>query len=321
MKQYGDIRRINKSKAEARKNEVYKQVPRIEIIDKQLSLTGLKVAKAVFDGSIGDKRQYVKDLQKATERLNAEKAALLEANGYAEDYLREFFSCSSCKDTGFVAGQKCDCYTKKLINRHFEKSGLRSRAQTERFDTFRIDFYPEEPDKKFGISPRANMRNIFDYCKRYCENFSDDAESLYLYGSTGLGKTFLCNCIANDILAKGKSVFYLSSFKLFEIFENQISWNESKEDLSELYELIFNCDLLIIDDLGTEFSTKITDSEFFNIINIRQNNSKPVIVSTNLGQLDVIDRYSERIASRIFGCYMLLHFVGSDIREKNKYKQ
>ena len=172
-----------------------------------------------------------------------------------------------------------------------------------------------------NISPKENIKQIYSHCIRFIEQFDDNFDNLIFYGNSGLGKTFLCNCIAKDLLDRGKTVIYLTAFQLFQLFE-QVRFNKDDEENSSrnYLDTIFTVDLLIIDDLGTEFSTSLTGSELFNCLNSRLLDKKHTIISTNLSPNDWQKQYSERIVSRIFGHYKALKLIGEDIRIQKKYK-
>jgi len=197
-------------------------------------------------------------------------------------------------------------------------SNMEHMLEKENFDTFNINVFNNETYKNEKLTPRQNMYYILEISEDFCSNYHDSNMNLLLYGSTGLGKTFMCNCIANALINQEVSVLYQTAFSLFEIVENHKfnKQNETEENLIN-YNMIFECDLLIIDDLGTEVGNSFTNAELFNIINERLINNKRIIISTNLSLEQLRDAYSDRITSRIFNNFVPLKFYGNDLRYKN----
>jgi DNA replication protein DnaC len=197
-------------------------------------------------------------------------------------------------------------------------SNLGKVFERENFDSFNINYYSEVVCPVYGLSPRANMGRIWRVALEFVEYFGKRCENLYFYGDTGLGKTFLTNCIAQDLLNEGHTVLYATATQLFKQVEDT-RFNREKSAKGLPLQAAYEVDLLIIDDLGTEFITSVTNSELFNFINVRLLDKKSTIISTNLGIEELKNTYSERISSRIEGEYNLLHFVGDDIRLRKKH--
>lgn len=301
----------------SRKNEVYMSVPRILEIERRLTATGLALAKSILNQS-GSADKMIAELEKENATLAKERELLLIQNGYPPNYFTDIYKCGACRDTGYYDDNQCRCLKQKLINKHYGLSNLNKVLEDENFDTFNIRYY--SPEVGDGISPKQNMEVIYKNCSDFINNFGQGFSNLLFYGKTGLGKTFLCNCIAKDLLDMGKAVLYVTAPQLFKAIEKYRFHRDEMDEPEEYVGLIYNVDLLIIDDLGTEFSTVVTSTEFFNIINTRLLTKKPVIISTNLNPGDFENQYSDRLTSRFFGYYKMMKFVGDDIRIMKKYK-
>ncbi len=316
MREYGrDIDRAKRTIAE-RKEEMYSKIPKLSDIDTALRLNGINISRAVLSGG-GDLTR----LREENAALSDEKRQLIAAGGYPEDYLEEVFKCKMCRDTGHVGNERCACLKQRLIEKYYDLSNLKSILAVENFDTFDIRLYSDEVDPSAGLSPKANMKNIYQVCIGFTDGFGREFNNLLFYGNTGLGKTFLCNAIAKDVLDMGKTVLYVTAPKLCKIIEaNRFNRDETEEPDDYITDST-EVDLLIIDDLGTEFPTVVTSSELFNILNTRLLEKRPTVISTNLSPADFEHQYSERIISRFFGYYQMLKFIGDDIRVKMKYRK
>lgn len=309
---------VNK-KLKAKQDEIYSKIPRISEIDKILSSTGIEVSKLILQ-SPKKAEELIKSLEQKNLDLVIEKAELLYINGYSKNYLEPSYNCYDCKDTGYINNSPCHCLKQALINMAYDQSNLKDILSVENFDNFNFDYYSDEIHPHTNISPRQNIKQIYSHCIRFVNEFDDNFNNIIFYGDPGLGKTFLCNCIAKDLLDKGKTVLYLTAFQLFRLFEKERFRKEEETEDSKAYlDAIFTVDLLIIDDLGTEFSTALTGAELFNCLNARLLDRNPTIISTNLSPNDWQSQYSERIISRVFGNYKALKLIGKDIRIVKKY--
>lgn len=299
----------------ARHLEVTEKLPVISKYENQLSETGLSVVKAIGMGS--DAQEYIKQLSEMNLAVQDKIKSLLKENGYPEDYLETPYVCKTCSDTGFKGGYVCEC--RKNLLKELAKEELASVSTSDRcnFENFSINYYPQPIDSTLGVSPQKRMADILEYCKCYAEDFDTESESLYMHGATGLGKTHLSLAIANVVAENGYRVIYDTAQNILSSLEKEkFSYSGSNEREKE----ILNCDLLIIDDLGSEFSTQFTVAAIYNIVNTRINRSKPVIISTNLTEAELEAKYTQRITSRIIGNYVSLLFLGKDIRQiKNNY--
>ncbi|WP_422723676.1 ATP-binding protein [Inediibacterium massiliense] len=315
LREYEKIRDEEHKKLEQRKKEVYTKIPKIKEIDDEISKTGILVARAILENPT-NYHQAVEKIHEKMEFLKQEKAILLTENNIPIQYFDMNYTCTHCKDTGFGDnGKKCSCFKQKLINQAYQMSNLKNILEKENFQSFDIDLFSNEPFENHELTPKQNMLQLLNICEGFVINFDMAShENLLFYGTTGLGKTFLCNCIAKALLDKGKIVVYQTAFKILEILENYKFNKDKSANIKESYDLLFDCDLLIIDDLGTELTNTFTNTEFFNIINSRLIQDKKIIISTNLSPMEIANTYSDRVFSRIFGKFTILHFYGRDLR-------
>lgn len=295
-----------------RRGEVYRTLPRVMEIDKELTETGIKLARLFLVSE--DREKKIEELKVYTEELNSEREHLLNENGYTIKYLEPVYKCESCKDTGFMGNEKCYCFKQKLIEKSYDMSTIGHIIKNENFDNFDIRYYSKEVDSKEGISPYENMENILNIVLKSLGNIEKEPANLFFYGGAGLGKTFLCNCIAKDILEMGKTVIYMTAFQLFELMIKSKFHRDEMTEPDETMSMLLESDLLIIDDLGTENINSITSAGLFDIINSRLLSRRSTIISSNLAPADMLNIYSERIVSRLYGEYKICHFLGSDIR-------
>ncbi|OOB77469.1 MAG: hypothetical protein BEN19_01895 [Epulopiscium sp. Nuni2H_MBin003] len=321
LKQF-DAKRIHNLKLQKQRTEkIYKLIPQIEDLDEKLRLNGLDLVKNMLE-SHGTTRGE-KNFKKRNQELLSLKNNLLIQNGYKSNYLDLTYNCSKCKDEGFLDNNTpCICFKQALINLAYKQSNLSHLLQTENFDTFNSELYSNEKSSDDGVSPRRQIEYIKQQSIFFIDAFDVKYQNLIFQGESGVGKTFLCNCIAKTLLDIGKTVLYLSAGQFFTLFED-MRFNRTKLDMQSKLTLdaVFTCDLLIIDDLGSEFGTTFTGPDLFNIINSRHLNLKPTIISTNLSTDDLQNFYSERVASRLLGNYVLYKFLGADLRLSQKYQQ
>jgi DNA replication protein DnaC len=315
LRGYEKIRDHEYRELEKRKQHVYSLIPRVKQIDEEISRTGMMVAKVILT-SPQNHEQALQEIKEKMDPLKQEKAILMTENNFPLNYLELNHQCPSCKDTGFLTeGQKCNCFKQRLINHAYEMSNMSKILAKENFQSFNLDIFSDSKYKDEDLSPKQNMHNILSIAEGFTINFDrNQKENLFFYGSTGLGKTFMCNCIAKSLLDKGHIVIYQTAFKILEILENYKFNNNRTPDVEMAYQLLFDCDLLIIDDLGTELTNAFTNTEIFNIINSRLIQGKKILISTNLSPVEVATIYSQRVSSRIFGEFTILKFYGKDLR-------
>lgn len=298
-----------------RKEEIYRRIPEIRIIDQQIFEIGLTMSRAIIENPDHYERD-IEDIKEQIEKLQMEKAYLLTENNIPADYMDIKYACKHCEDTGFLTnGERCNCLTQNLINKAYEMSNIRNVLEEENFDTFNINIFPDETYDGEDLSPRENMREISSICVDFVNNFDEDnGENLLFYGSTGLGKTFMSNCIAKALLDMNKIVIYQTAFKILEMIERRRFGRDAARFEDKEYDLLFDCDLLIIDDLGTELSNAFTNAEIFNIVNTRLLAGKKTIISTNLTPKEISDIYTDRVFSRVLEKFIPLKFYGPDLR-------
>ncbi len=324
LKEYDQKRTAEINLANLKKNEIYKAIPELEKIDSTIAYLSIKSIQTKLTTNC---QEDVDNFSKKIDLLKDKKKKVLEKNGFNEKSFLPKFECDKCNDTGYVQtndGNKlCTCVKQKLYNVAFNNSNIYN-LKSQNFSNFKLDVYSDEVnfDKyNFNISPRQNIKSIRNECVNFIKNFDDtNQRNLLFSGNTGLGKTFLSSCIANELIKKGKNVLYQTSPIMFD----KILDSKFGKSSSNLINEIYNVDLLIIDDLGTETRTEYKVTELFNIINTRllnQNNKvTKTIISTNLTLQQLYDNYDERIVSRIIGNYTPCYFYGDDIRLKKLNK-
>ncbi|MGN0368160.1 MAG: ATP-binding protein [Wujia sp.] len=309
-----NLRLTNKRKLQNREQEIYEKIPEIRQLKKQNKLSYLTIAKQRIDKSI-----ITNDNVQTNRENSARIRELLLMHGYPADYLEPIYECQTCYDQGFVDGRTCRCFEKRMIMELYKQSNLTSVLNKENFDTFSLSYYNQNSENQ-QISAYENAKNVRNRCMDFVERFEHkkrDRGNLLLYGETGLGKTFLTNCIAKSLLDNGHSVLYLSAIDLFDHVLGDFFINK-KRDLEEIYKYVYNSELLIIDDLGTELTNAFVCSQLFEIINQRGLAGKSTVISTNLSMQDLQLRYTERIMSRIVESYTVLYLYGDNIRYQKR---
>ncbi|NLV88723.1 MAG: ATP-binding protein [Tissierellia bacterium] len=298
-----------------RKEKVYREVPAIKKIDEEIFKIGLTMSKSILNNPDNYKEVAEKAKQKI-EKLKMEKAYLMTESNIPVDYMDIDYDCYLCKDTGYLEnGTQCNCLKQALVSRAYKMSNIENVLKKENFQTFNINLFKDEPFENELLTPRENMQEIVGIAEGFVNNFDEDnGENLLFYGTTGLGKTFLCNCIAKSLLDKNKIVIYQTAFTILELIEKHRFKKDGAESHSKEYDLLFEADLLIIDDLGTEVANTFTNAEIFNIVNTRILAGKKTIISTNLTPKEISEIYTDRVFSRILDKFIPLKFYGEDLR-------
>lgn len=311
-------RKIDAIEAQKKRQQmIYTSIPDIETIDTNLTQIGIRLVRHMATGM--DEEALVAFRKRSAELLQTKKMRLVE-NGYPEDFLDVHYKCPTCQDTGFVGSKPCKCFKQELIQIAYHQSNLQNILPKENFNTFSLDYYSKEVDPKRNTSPYRRMQRIYEYCVRFVELFETKKENILFSGPTGLGKTFLCNCIAKELLDRGYNVLYLTAPELFRLFEeSRFHREDMEEDSKNFLETLLTVDLFIIDDLGTESGNSFTGPDLFHVLNSRLLNNLPTIISTNLQTNELQAYYSERLVSRLFGHYTKFYFFGTDIRRLKKY--
>lgn len=318
LREYDTLRAQKAAELRGRKEKLYVRFPRLEEIEEALSLLGVSTAKLLLQGTV-DMEKALGELREKQQALMAERVEILTQNRLSPHLLEPEYECDACKDTGYVGDSPCACMKRRLMDRIYDQSNVRDVIQAENFDTFDLRLFSDEIVPEEGISPKENARKNLQKAMAFAEDFA--GENLLLYGGTGRGKTFLCNCIAKEVLEQGKTVLYLTAGQLFKRLEEiRFRRNEEEEELADWDRELMEADLLIIDDLGTEFATVFTASELFGIINGRKLAKKSVVISTNLDYKALMEQYSDRVMSRLIGEYTAMKFFGDDIRMKKQFQ-
>lgn len=308
---------------EDRKKELYSKYPELSDIENEINLLSLKKINLILSSNLSE----IEEINSKIENLKDKKNKLLKQYNINDNFLQPIYECNKCKDTGYIIKNDksimCSCLKQRLFNLEYNKCNI-GNLDSENFSTFSLEYYSDEINaEKYGlpISPRENVKRIKELSINFINNFDDPKQKNLLFtGDTGLGKTFLCNCIAYELLQKGKTVLYQTAPVMIDSI---INYRFSKlPSNNNIIEHILNVDLLIIDDLGTETLNTMKLTELFTIINSRilnQNNKiTKTIISTNLSLRDLFSIYNERIGSRFVGHYDICKFVGDDIRFKKK---
>ena len=308
--QYNEIMREYNAKQmntihelDARTAEVYMAVPQYKTLSDRISSLSVDAAKAALRGE-----NTLSGLNSRIAQIQSQMSGLLVQAGFPKDYLTPHYVCPKCKDTGYIGNEKCSCFIQASIDLLYRESNITRYSSNETFDNFSLDFYSTEfTDSSTGLSSRDNAESVLSKCKDFVQHFPS-GDNILFYGDTGVGKTFLSNCIARALLDNAHSVLYMSAIELFD------SFSAYNEDDGGMQSPIEECELLIIDDLGTELSNTFTNSKLFHCINSRLLGGRSTIISTNFALNELMDAYSERIFSRISSSYKLLKLYGDDIR-------
>ena len=328
MREYENIRANNRAAQVRRIEEVYEKIPEM----KELNNSTGSVAVSRYKESLKSGKLSINDLKNDIDGIKNKKEELLLSAGFPKDYMEITYDCKDCKDTGYIEGKKCHCLQLRIRKLLYAQSNLENILSKENFENFSFDYYDNKT-----ILPGQNMTNAayMEGVKRFCEKFADkyfkingskntvdtasdenDRRNIIFSGNTGVGNTYLSNCIAKVLLDRYYSVIYLSAKELFEaLVKVKLEKSEDQKYLL-LIEEVYESDMLIIDDLGTELSNHFTTTEFFHIINRRVNTEKSTIISTNLSLDEMRDIYSERVTSRIRKSFMYIRLFGNDIRAK-----
>lgn len=309
LRQYEEKRNKNAELQNEKIKSIYKEIPTIEDIDRQIRKVGIESGLRLLRGVEVDYSLELEDLEAA-------KVAELLRHGYPKDYLSPTYYCEKCKDTGFIESEECTCFKQSIANEYYKMSNLDKILERENFSKFDIDLFSEEVDELLGCSPKEQIIEIYNTSKKFIKNFQREEErNLLFFGGTGLGKTFMINCIAKELLDLGYTVVYQTAPNILGIIEEyRFSKTENIIEAKKKYDFILESDLLIIDDLGSENSNSYTNSEIFNILNTRNLNRKKMIISTNLSPGQISNAYTDRIYSRILDRFDNYMFIGKDLR-------
>ena len=310
MREYDRRRQDNAALLDDRRREVYDRLPAMADIDSEEATAAMDSFKSRLSGTgHGD------DLHGRLLKLKEKRAALLRSAGYPKDYLEPIYDCPDCRDTGYIDGEKCHCLRQAEIDILYGSSHMGDILKEENFSRFDPGYYSREIKDASGISAYDAALDALREAREFTEG-QKVGENFLIYGDPGVGKTFLSHCIAHKLLTQGRPVVYVTAFTLTEIFQKRTfeRTSEARRDYDEL----FSCDLLIIDDLGTEFTNSFTQPSFFQCINERILKKRSTLISTNLSLAQIKEQYTERIFSRLVEHYRFIHLFGEDIRMKKK---
>ena len=307
-------RRLHNESYERRMERVYAQAPHVRVLDRELMATMSDLIGIALNS---DSAGQVEDIRLRNIELQEERRGELLRAGFSENYLDDEYLCSQCHDTGYIGVEMCACLMEQYKKEQRDSLSSLLKLGDETFDNFDLSYYDDAPAPDTGISPRRSMEIIYETCVEYARKFGNKSMNLFFNGAPGLGKTFLSACIARVVAENGRSVVYDMAAYVFSKFEDaKFSRTDDLDEARGEVKRYLECDLLIIDDLGTEMTTTFTISALYEIINTRLVTGRKTIVSSNLALYELRRRYSEQIMSRLEGEYQVLTFRGDDIRRK-----
>ncbi len=310
------IKENNALEHQRREREVYGKLPQVKAADEELR----RLFTELVSASLKRGSMSLDEIDRRSLEIRAKRAEMLADVGYGEDYLEDIYSCEKCRDSGFLrSGKICSCLMDIYARKQAQSLSSLLKLGESDFENFDLSYYSTDKDPELGISPRECMELVFNTCRRYAENFGSQSPNLLFRGGTGLGKTFLSACIAKAVAARGFSVVYETASAAFEAFEKEKFTRD--EAAGEKVHRMLSCELLILDDLGTEMVTAFSQSALYTIVNTRLNEGKKTIISTNLQSAEMAGKYSPQTVSRIDGEYDTLLFLGRDIRAIKKERR
>lgn len=305
---YEETQNKNRHILEARKTYIYEHIDGYRELDESVSSISVAQGKKLLDGE----ESALEELHAILSDLSSMKTSLLTSAGYPADYLEPIYDCPDCHDTGYINGEKCHCFRQQMVSLLYEQSNIQEMLSENNFSTLSEEYYTGEDLERFQAAVAS--------CHDLVDHFDTTYENLFLYGTVGTGKSFLSGCIAKEILDKGYSVIYFSSVKLFDLLSEYSFDYKNKDSLYNPYEDLYNCDLVIIDDLGTELANNFVASKLFTCLNERDLRKKSTIISSNLSLEELKKLYSDRIFSRVTANYVFRKLSGPDIRMCKKRK-
>lgn len=321
--QYQEIMRMYEARrlsgynlSRERRREVYAKIPEMRDLDREMTHNSILLGKQLL---ASDDQRSTDICRQKNQKLAEQKRQLLLDRGFPKDYLDPVYTCPDCKDTGYIGTEKCHCFRQAVIRMIYSDSNMQHILEKENFSRFNDQYYSDQLLEGGRPSPRQNIHAVVKKCREFIDDFPS-AQNLLLHGSTGTGKTFLSHCIAKEIMDKGYTCVYVTAFQLFDILTSQ-AYQKRKDHLPMSYQLIFHCDLLVIDDLGTELNNAFITSQLFHCLNERQLREKSTLISTNLSVRNLKERYTERIVSRIIENYTICQLYGEDIRLKKSFSR
>ena len=312
------IREENRAEQTRRMEEVRSKNPDYTRIERALAQQGTALVRRVLAG-----KAEISDIEDAVRKLQKERAELLKKEGFPKDYLEDIYACAHCRDTGFLEdGSRCSCLKHLAVSFAGANANLTEYMKEQTFDRADFSLFAKQPAEN-GREPLTYIKRAFERALKFAETFDTTHANLLLMGNAGTGKTFLSSCIANYALKRQKTVYYQSAFSLFDMLEKlkfgRLN-DEEQEKAESISRYLYEVDLLIIDDLGTEFVSAYSTAALFDLINSRQIQHKSTILSTNLNHQGLEQIYSRRLLSRMVGDFEVLTFIGQDLRMQQKLK-
>lgn len=320
LKEYNLKKQKAEDESRKYKKEIFAKIPELTKLQEKLAIVSIRSLKNNMVKDQMSREIETQNLEIKINEINEKIEKVLKSNGYTLDMFEPKYECKQCKDAGYVNGKQCTCLKQKLINAAYSQCNV-MQLDDENFETFDTCFYSNKADEKYGMkkSPLENIQDLKELSLEFCKNITNkNQKNLLFIGGTGLGKTFLSNCIASEVIKNGHTAIYQTAPILMDsLIQYKLSYDKSEAN-KQRYNQIFDADLLIIDDLGTETMNNIKFTELFNIINTRLLNNKKMIISTNLTIKKLYETYDERVASRLIGNFTICKFIGEDIRLKKK---
>ncbi len=302
FRQYEEKQRQSRLEAERRRDYVYERLPRYRELEDETASLSVAQGKKLLAGDDA----ALSELRKKLAAIKKQKAQLLSDAGLPADYLEPVFVCPDCRDTGYIDREKCHCLRQAEISLLYEQSGIQDMLKHNNFSLLSYEYYAGEA--------LALFRHAVNTCQSFIENFNSDYRNLFFYGTVGTGKSFLSGCVAKELMDQGHSVIYFGAAGLFDLLSKVSFDAKSRDERQNTYSDLYQCDLLIIDDLGTELTNQFTASQLFSLLNERQLGEKSTLISTNFSLAELRDRYSDRIFSRITSNFEVCRLAGEDIR-------
>jgi len=302
FRQYEERQKENRLETERRHACVYESIPEFQKLENAVASLAVAQGKKLLSGD----EKALDALRKSLADLKAQKEQLLLDAGFSVNFLDPVFCCPDCQDTGYIGREKCHCFRQAEISLLYEQSGIQDLLKQNNFSLLSYEYYRGEA--------LALFQNAVKTCQSFIKNFNSDYHNLFFYGTVGTGKSFLSCCVAKELMDQGHSVIYFGATGLFDLLSNAAFHTKDREERQNAYSDLYRCDLLIIDDLGTELTNQFTSSQLFSLLNERHLGKKSTLISTNFTLAQLRDRYSDRIFSRITSNFEVCRLAGEDIR-------
>ena len=302
FRQYEERQKENRLETERRHACVYESIPEFQKLENAVASLAVAQGKKLLSGD----EKALDALRKSLADLKAQKEQLLLDAGFSVNFLDPVFCCPDCQDTGYIGREKCHCFRQAEISLLYEQSGIQDLLKQNNFSLLSYEYYRGEA--------LALFQNAVKTCQSFIKNFNSDYHNLFFYGTVGTGKSFLSCCVAKELMDQGHSVIYFGATGLFDLLSNAAFHTKDREERQNAYSDLYRCDLLIIDDLGTELTNQFTSSQIFSLLNERHLGKKSTLISTNFTLAQLRDRYSDRIFSRITSNFEVCRLAGEDIR-------